>query len=130
MYPCVDYSNIILKRNSSNKLYFLTVNILGENLVNSNIQIVIIKQLLEDENNLDIIKKITLGDIIGITGNLGKTKVGEVSIFATKVILLEYMQSSIVSIFPRKIPEAIQGSCWKSLLIFSISFIFIYNFQI
>jgi lysyl-tRNA synthetase class 2 len=79
---------VILKRNSSNKLYFLTVNVLGENLVNSSIQIVIMKQLLENENDLEVVKKITLGDVIGIEGNLGKTKVGEISIFATNIILL------------------------------------------
>ena len=79
---------VILKRNASNKLYFLTINVLGENLVNSSLQIVIAKQLLLDQNQLDIVKKITLGDIIGITGNLGMTKVKELSIFVTSITLL------------------------------------------
>lgn len=79
---------VMLKRNSGSKLYFLTVNVLGENLVNSSIQIVVMKQLLNNDEDIEIVKKITLGDIIGVSGNLGKTKVGEPSIFVTSIKLL------------------------------------------
>jgi lysyl-tRNA synthetase class 2 len=80
---------VMLKRCASSKLYFLTVNILNsENLVNSEFQIVISKNMLYDENDIEIVKKITLGDIIGVEGYLGKTKVGENSIFVKKIILL------------------------------------------
>jgi len=64
---------VMLKRSSGNKLHFLTVNILGENLVDSSIQIFI---------------AITLGDIIGVTGNINRTKTGEKSIYANSIKLL------------------------------------------
>jgi len=82
------FGRINLKRAASNKLFFFTVNILGENLVESEFQIVVAKHLLLDEDDLEIAKKLTLGDIIGIVGYIGKTKVGEPSIFANHIELL------------------------------------------
>jgi lysyl-tRNA synthetase class 2 len=79
---------VMLKRSSGNKLHFLTVNILGENLVNSSIQIFIAKQFLENDDELEVVKKITLGDIIGVTGNINRTKTGEKSIYANSIKLL------------------------------------------
>lgn len=79
---------VMLKRSSGNKLHFLTINILGENLVNSSIQIFIAKQFLENDDDLEVVKKITLGDIIGVTGNINRTKTGEKSIYANSIKLL------------------------------------------
>ena len=79
---------VMLKRSSGNKLHFLTVNILGENLVNSNIQIFVAKQFLENDDELEVVKKITLGDIIGVIGNINRTKTGEKSIYANSIKLL------------------------------------------
>jgi len=79
---------VMLKRSSGNKLHFLTVNILGENLVDSSIQIFIAKQFLENDDDLEVVKKITLGDIIGVTGNINRTKTGEKSIYANSIKLL------------------------------------------
>ncbi len=76
-------------RTSSSKLYFLTVNILnGENLVNSQFQIVIAKQILSDPESIELAKKLSMGDIIGVRGYCGKTKVGEPSLFVKKFIRL------------------------------------------
>lgn len=76
-------------RSSSSKLYFLTVNILnGENLVESRFQIVIAKQILRDPESIDIAKNLSMGDIIGVKGYLGKTKVGEPSLFAKEFVIL------------------------------------------
>ena len=79
---------VMLKRSSGNKLHFLTVNILGENLVDSSIQIFVAKQFLENDNDLEVVKKITLGDIIGVIGNINRTKTGEKSIYASSIVLL------------------------------------------
>ncbi len=79
---------VMLKRSSGSKLHFLTINVLGENLVNSNIQVFIAKQFLLDDDDLEIVKKITLGDIIGVKGNISKTKTGEKSIYANSIQLL------------------------------------------
>jgi lysyl-tRNA synthetase class 2 len=78
---------VILKRMSGSKLYFLTANILGENLASSSIQIVVHNSIASDQA-LETCKKITLGDVIGITGYGGKTKVGEPSVFAVEVEIL------------------------------------------
>jgi len=60
----------------------MTVNILnGENLIESKFQIVVAKQILENPESIDLMKKIGMGDIIGVSGYLGKTKVGEPSLF-------------------------------------------------
>ena len=76
-------------RASGSKLYFLTVNILnGENLVDSKFQIVIAKQVLTNPESIEVAKKLSMGDIIGIKGYLGKTKVGEPSLFAREFIRL------------------------------------------
>ena len=80
-------ARVILKRSSSSKLFFFTVNILGENLVDSSLQIVVHNSLANDES-LILSKKITLGDVIGITGHIGKSKSGELSIFATDIQIL------------------------------------------
>lgn len=76
-------------RSSGSKLYFLTVNILnGENLVDSKFQIVIAKQILLDQESINNAKLFGMGDIIGVKGYLGKTKVGEPSLFAKEFIRL------------------------------------------
>lgn len=70
-------------RASGSKLYFLTVSVLnGENLINSKFQVVIAKQVLTNPETIDEAKKLSMGDIIGVKGYLGKTKVGEPSLFA------------------------------------------------
>jgi len=78
---------VILKRTSGPKLYFFTVNVLGENLHESQFQIVV-HNSLASEDSLNTCKKITLGDVIGITGHPGKTKIGEPSVFASEVQVL------------------------------------------
>jgi len=80
-------ARVILKRSSSNKLFFFTVNVLGENLDESPLQVVVHNSVSTDDD-LIVAKKITLGDIIGIEGYLGKTKVGEPSIYVSKLTLL------------------------------------------
>ncbi len=76
-------------RSSGSKLYFLTVNILnGENLVDSKFQIVIAKQVLTSPESIDKAKLLGMGDIIGVRGYLGKTKVGEPSLFAREFVRL------------------------------------------
>lgn len=76
-------------RASGSKLFFLTTNILnGENLVDSKFQIVIAKQILLEPETIDLAKNLTMGDIIGVKGYLGKTKVGEPSLFAKSFIRL------------------------------------------
>lgn len=76
-------------RASGSKLYFLTVTILnGENLVDSKFQIVIAKQVLTNPESIDEAKKLSMGDVIGVKGYLGKTKVGEPSLFAREFIRL------------------------------------------
>ena len=76
-------------RSSSSKLYFMTVNILnGENLIDSKFQIVVAKQILENPDSIDLMKKISMGDIIGVSGYLGKTKVGEPSLFVKSILIL------------------------------------------
>jgi len=76
-------------RASGSKLYFLTVSVLnGENLVDSKFQVVIAKQVLTDHESIEVAKKLSMGDIIGIKGYLGKTKVGEPSLFAREFIIL------------------------------------------
>ena len=89
---------VMLKRTASSKLYFLTVTILnGENLVNSDYQVVIAKHLLTNENNLEVIKKIKLGDIIGINGYLGKTKIGELCrVWASFMLESKYWRENFV----------------------------------
>jgi len=77
---------VMLKRTSGNNLYFMTVTVLGENLPTSEFQIVIHNKILLSD--ISVAKKITLGDVIGVEGYLGKTKVGEPSIYATNFILL------------------------------------------
>lgn len=78
---------VILKRTSGSKLFFFTVNVLGENLSESSLQIVV-HNSIASEQALEICKKITLGDVIGINGYGGKTKVGELSVFAIDVQIL------------------------------------------
>jgi len=78
---------VILKRSSGSKLYFFTVNVLGENLAESSLQIVVHNSVSSPEA-LETCKKITLGDVIGIVGYGGKTKVGELSVFAVQVQIL------------------------------------------
>lgn len=76
-------------RSSGSKLYFLTVNILnGENLTNSRFQIIIARQVLIDSESIQLVKNFSMGDIIGVNGYLGKTKVGEPSLFAKSFIRL------------------------------------------
>ncbi len=87
---------VILKRSASKNLHFLTVSILnGENLIKNNFQVVIAKQLLTEEKDIENIKNITLGDIIGVEGNLGKTKIGEASIFVKKYIILSKCKNEL-----------------------------------
>ncbi len=82
-------SRVTTIRNSSSKLYFSTVNILnGENIPYTKFQIVFAKQYINSDEQMSIVKKIRMGDIIGVSGWLGKTKVGEPSIFATEVVIL------------------------------------------
>ncbi len=82
-------ARVLTIRNSSSKLYFSTVNVLnGENIPNTKFQIVFARQYLQSDQIMTLIKKIGMGDIIGVTGWLGKTKVGEPSIFATGVTVL------------------------------------------
>jgi lysyl-tRNA synthetase class 2 len=78
---------VILKRTSGSKLYFFTVNVLGENLAETTLQIVVHNSIGSPEA-LETCKKITLGDVIGIVGYGGKTKVGELSVFAREVQIL------------------------------------------
>ncbi len=76
-------------RNSSSKLYFATVNVLnGENIPNTKFQVVFARQYLDSDELMGKVKKIRMGDVIGVSGWLGKTKVGEPSIFATDIIIL------------------------------------------
>lgn len=76
-------------RASGSKLFFLTVSVLnGENLIDSKFQIVIAKQVLTDPESIELVKNLTMGDIIGVKGYLGKTKVGEPSLFAHEFIRL------------------------------------------
>lgn len=76
-------------RSSGSKLYFLTVSILnGENLVDSKFQFVIAKQILSDPESVNLAKELSMGDIIGVKGYLGKTKNGEPSIFVKEFIRL------------------------------------------
>lgn len=82
-------SRIITIRSSSSKLFFATVNVLnGENIPNTKFQVIFARQFLNSDETMDLVKKIRMGDVIGISGWLGKTKVGEPSIFATKVLML------------------------------------------
>ena len=60
------------------------------------IQLFCKKDLLED--NFDDIKKLDIGDIVGAKGEVFKTKMGEVSIRATEVVLL----SKSLQILPEK----------------------------
>lgn len=76
-------------RASGSKLFFLTVSVLnGENLVDSKFQVVIAKQVLTDTESIELAKNLSMGDIIGVNGYLGKTKVGESSLFAKSFIRL------------------------------------------
>jgi lysyl-tRNA synthetase class 2 len=86
-YSCV--GRIYTIRSSSSKLYFITVDILnGENLINSRFQLVIAKQILTDPDSIDLAKQLSMGDIIGVKGYCGKTKVGESSLFVKEFIRL------------------------------------------
>lgn len=76
-------------RSSGSKLHFLTISVLnGENLIDSRFQVVIAQQILTDSESVDGVKKLNMGDIIGIKGYLGKTNVGEPSLFAREFIIL------------------------------------------
>lgn len=86
-YNCM--CRIYTKRSSSSKLYFLTVNILnGENLIDSQFQLVIAKQILSDPELINSVKQLGIGDIIGVKGYCGKTKTGESSLFVKEFIIL------------------------------------------
>ena len=71
-------------REASSKLIFMTV------MSNFNkIQYVFSKEIYENSDNfLNDIKQINRGDIIGVTGFVGKTKHGELSIFPSKFLIL------------------------------------------
>jgi lysyl-tRNA synthetase class 2 len=87
---------VILKRSASKNLHFMTVNILnGENLVKSDFQIVIARQLVGEIENMELVKEITLGDVIGVDGNLGKTKIGEPSIFVKSFKILSKCKNEL-----------------------------------
>lgn len=60
----------------------------GENLIDSKFQIVIAKQNLFEPETIDLAKCLSMGDIIGVNGYLGKTKVGEPSLFVKSFIRL------------------------------------------
>lgn len=60
----------------------------GENLIDSKFQIVIAKQNLFEPETIDLVKCLSMGDIIGVNGYLGKTKVGEPSLFVKSFIRL------------------------------------------
>jgi len=87
LYSC--QCRIYTIRTSSSKLYFLTASILnGENLIDSRFQLVIAKQILENPESIELVKKLHMGDIIGVRGYLGKTKVGEPSLFIKEFLRL------------------------------------------
>lgn len=80
---------VLARRNASNKLVFMTVDVLnGENLSSNSFQIAVSKNLLTDENHMTLCHKIKSGDVIGVIGFLGKTKMGEPTIFARSLITL------------------------------------------
>lgn len=75
---------VLLKRASSKKLYFYTIE-------SNNFTIQIMSDLKQYNNDEEFNKIHTLihrGDIIGIKGNIGKSKRGELSIFPTEILLL------------------------------------------
>ena len=86
-YSCM--GRIYTIRSSGSKLYFITVNILnGENLINSQFQFVIAKQVLINPESIDLAKQLSMGDIIGVKGYCGKTKVGESTLFVKEFVRL------------------------------------------
>jgi lysyl-tRNA synthetase class 2 len=86
-YRCV--GRICTIRTSGSKLYFITVNILNsENLINSQFQFVIAKQNLTNPDSIILAKQLGMGDIIGVIVFIGKTKVGESSLFVKEFTLL------------------------------------------
>jgi lysyl-tRNA synthetase class 2 len=86
-FSCV--GRIYTTRSSGSKLYFITVDILnGENLINSRFQFVIAKQILTVPESIDLAKQLSMGDIIGVKGYCGKTKVGESSLYVKEFIRL------------------------------------------
>ncbi|WP_146675456.1 lysine--tRNA ligase [Pirellula sp. SH-Sr6A] len=77
--PTVRVAGRILLLRSAGKLSFLNIRDWT-----GDIQILLAKGQVSDED-LDVIKLLDFGDLVGIDGRLGRTNTGELTVFATKL---------------------------------------------
>jgi lysyl-tRNA synthetase class 2 len=77
--PTVRVAGRILLLRSAGKLYFLNIRDWT-----GDIQILLAKGQISDED-LEVVKLLDFGDLVGIDGRLGRTNTGELTIFATKL---------------------------------------------
>ncbi|XBC40628.1 MAG: lysine--tRNA ligase [Buchnera aphidicola (Nurudea yanoniella)] len=84
---------ILKKRIMGKSSFFIVRDFEGE------IQLYVAKHNFMDEFYLNVVKKLDLGDIIGINGYLFRTKTGELSIYCTKLQLLTKSLKSLPNKF-------------------------------
>jgi lysyl-tRNA synthetase class 2 len=77
--PTVRVAGRILLLRSAGKLYFLNIRDWT-----GDIQILLAKGQISDQD-LEVVKLLDFGDLVGIDGRLGRTNTGELTIFATKL---------------------------------------------
>jgi lysyl-tRNA synthetase class II len=79
---------VIFKRILGRYLIFLTILVEGENIIYPVIQIVVNNLTIVDNSDFDLTRKLNNGDIIGISGFIGKTIKSELSLYASSLYLL------------------------------------------
>ncbi|MBU6174765.1 MAG: lysine--tRNA ligase [Planctomycetes bacterium] len=77
--PVVRVAGRIILLRSAGKLYFLNIRDWT-----GDIQILIAKGQVSDED-MELVKLLDFGDLVGIDGRLGRTNTGELTVFATKL---------------------------------------------
>lgn len=85
---------VISKRASGAKLFFYTIQCSGELL-----QLMTSQKMYENNAHfIDVNKVLRIGDLVGATGIMGKSKRGELSLFPSKITLL----TPCMKFFPKK----------------------------